>query len=155
MRSLFLLSLAATVLSANMALANNPSNGDDHDRSKNYRMDCRFYDKHEGNGPDNCVSSATYSVHYGRNGIEFKNVRYGVRCDDQTIYNNEGVPFSTNQPDALTEDHIRPITSAVPKTKIFWQGALLTEGTYDADLELDEKILKKGSCDITTVRGRD
>ena len=109
-----------------------------------FRMDCHFQDEHKG-----CVSGATYEVDRRRSEreIELRDVKYGVSCDRQTIFNNEGVAFSTNDPESTIEDHIRPKTSSVPKTVLFWKGALVKEGTYKSHLELEGETLK-GVCDV-------
>lgn len=142
------------------------------DGGQKFRMDCRFYDAEQ----HYCVSSATYIAHcrdnsdgrgedggdggqdggqHGEPGkdckkVDIVKVKYGVLCDRQTVFNNEGVAFSTTEPGSQVEDHIRPITSSVPKTVILWQGALLKEGTYDANLELSTHKITNGSCDITS-----
>lgn len=113
----------------------------------NWRMDCSFHSP-----TTNCVSSATYSYTGNTNPlppeVELTNVSYSVMCDNQVIFSNFGLGFSTNDPDSTGEDHIRPATSSIPKTRIPYARALLHEGTYQSSLEIQTGILH-GSCDIS------
>ncbi len=123
------------------------------------------------NKPKHCVASATYKVKYYRaddydrdhdhdrdidhdhdrnHKYEIKDIHYGVRCDGDTIFSNQGRHFATTDPSNHTvEDHIRPLTSNVPETTLLNAGALVQPGTYEANLYLEQKKFKDGSCEIT------
>ncbi len=103
------------------------------------RTDCRFYgEKHS------CVASATYWV---VNHHEIRDIRYGVSCDRQTIYNDGG----TYMPQEQVSDGIRPRTSAVPRIELMPQFALRNEGTYTSKLETADNQLLNGVCYVNKL----
>jgi hypothetical protein len=112
------------------------------------RMDCRFYgDKKEHDDKRDCIASATYWV---VNKHEIKDIRYGVSCDRQTIYNDGG----TYMPQEQVSDGIRPWTAAVPRVELMPQFALRNPGTYTSKLETANQQLMNGVCYINKLYER-
>src|SRR4051794_31920356 len=124
-------------------------------------MDCRFYDTSHSHEPQHCVSDATYTallpvpIHTPiplpvPTPYTITDIHYGVRCDRETIFANQGITFATTDPVThTTSDHIRPLTSAVPETEILYADALIKAGTYTSNLFLDEKAMTNGTCHIS------
>lgn len=107
------------------------------------RMDCRFYgEKHS------CVAGATYWV---TNHFQIHDIKYGVSCDRQTIYNNGG----TYMPQEQVSDGIRPNTSAVPRVELMPQFALRNDGTYTSKLETEDNQFLNGVCYVNTLYEQD
>ena len=114
----------------------------------NLRMDCRFY----GTGssqPQYCYSSATYSlIGTAPNvSVDETSIHFGVGCDHQTIYNNNG----TALPVDTIVDHFRPTTAATPLVELQEQGDLRNPGSYTAKLEIPSGILLTGHCYVVTA----
>jgi hypothetical protein len=106
-------------------------------------MDCRFYDdKHS------CVAGATYWV---VNHHEIRDIRYGVSCDRQTVYNDGG----TYMPQEQVSDGIRPWTSAVPRVELMPQFSLRNPGTYTSKLETSDNQLMNGACYVNRLYEHD
>ncbi|MFL5814606.1 MAG: hypothetical protein ACJ763_13610 [Bdellovibrionia bacterium] len=110
------------------------------------RMDCRFYGEKREHDKDkrDCVASATYWV---INKHQIKDIRYGVSCDRQTIYNDGG----TYMPQEQVSDGIRPWTAAVPRVELMPQFALRNAGTYTSKLETDDQQLMNGVCYVNKL----
>lgn len=108
-----------------------------------YRMDCRFYGEHS----KFCYSSAIYNV------LDDKivNIKYGVGCDYETIYNDDG----TATPATTAYDSLRPRTAAIPKVEITPQGSLKHPGTYTSRLELSSGVVGNGLCYVSEVLSSD
>lgn len=154
--SLFLLLFSLVSLSAMADTTPPDSNLSEPVNALNFRLDCRFYDTTQHGEPRHCVSDATYTAYFrGPSSYQIGNIHYGVRCDRETIYANQGTVFATTDPVThTTEDHIRPLTSAVPETVLLFADALTRAGTYTANLYLDEKKMTDGSCDVQLLNPR-
>jgi hypothetical protein len=136
----------AAVLSLSIgsfALADSSSPSHENKRELN-RMDCRYY----GEKQHSCTASATYWV---TNGHKISDIRYGVSCDRQTIYNNGG----TYMPQEQVSDGIRPTTAAVPRVELTPQFALRNPGTYTSKLEIGDAQLLNGVCYVNTIYEHD
>ena len=109
------------------------------DHSERLRADCRFY----GGGNLFCYSSIVYRVEDNA----LFDIRYGVGCDRQTLYNDGGTPFAQE----TVSDGIRPRTAATPKVEVIPQNSLRHPGTFTAKLEIEAGKLTDGVCYVTDV----
>ena len=131
MRKLPLLTLAAlatTALTATPSVAGN-----------RLRVDCRFYGEH----PHFCYSSALYEVR----GSEIRDIRFGVGCGFETIFDDGGVA----DPQQTVTDSLRPRNAATPRIEIVPEGSLRQPGTYTAKLEISAGRLTDGTCYVREV----
>lgn len=124
-----------------LAYAAEPGQNNSGSECRSMRMDCRFY----GNDHHSCVASATYFVSGDNQWIS--DIRYGVSCDRQTIYNDGG----TYSPQETVSDSIRPFTSSVPRVELALQNSLRKPGTYTSKLETWDNQFMNGVCYVTTV----
>jgi len=117
-----------------------------HDRPKRceqtMRVDCRYHNVEDIHGIKFCYASAIYSPgEYG-----YENVRLGIGCDSQTIFNDMGRVHTET-----VGERISPVTAASPAVEIFPQGALSQSGTYESVLDLRAGRLT-GTCYVHKVR---
>jgi hypothetical protein len=98
------------------------------------RVDCRFY----STSSHFCYASAVYTA----DGPNLSDIRYGVGCDYETIYDDGG----TSSPQDELSDGIRPATAALPRIEITPKFSLRHPGTYTAKLEIDRGKLTVGTC---------
>jgi hypothetical protein len=132
-----LLILSSLFLSSTISLA---------DPLPQYRVDCRYYGTKD-NHPKFCYASAIYNI----NDNEILNIKYGVGCDYETIYNNGG----TATPQETVSDGIRPKTAATPKIELTPQNSLRNPGTYNSKIELSFEKLLDGVCYVSRVKHPD
>lgn len=117
------------------------SHADEAERPR-FRVDCRFY----GTNPSFCYASAIYSVAHE----SVSDIKYGVGCELQTIYNDSG----TASPQEKVSDGIRPRTAATPKIELVPEQALQRAGTYTSKLEIDAGKLLDGICYVQKLERR-
>lgn len=143
MKKLIYCAAALTLTLGSFAFAADQQQPSPQPSKKLMRMDCRFYgEKHS------CVAGATYWV---TNHYQIHDIKYGVSCDRQTIYNNGG----TYMPQEQVSDGIRPNTSAVPRVELMPQFALRNDGTYTSKLETEDNQLMNGVCYVNTLYEKD
>ncbi len=104
------------------------------ERIPQYRVDCRFYSEDS----KFCYASAIYNIYQN----ELKNIRYGVGCNYETIYNDKGV----STPISTVSDGLRPRTAALPRVEIIPQDSLKHPGTYTSRLEISSGKITDGVC---------
>ncbi|MGZ5280032.1 MAG: hypothetical protein ACXWC9_08825 [Pseudobdellovibrionaceae bacterium] len=106
------------------------------------RVDCRYHNVEDIHGIKFCYASAIYSP--GEHGYE--DVRLGIGCDSQTLFNDMGRVHTET-----VGERISPATAASPAVEIFPQGALSHGGTYESVLDLRSGRLT-GTCYVHKVR---
>jgi hypothetical protein len=114
-----------------------PYDGDQsHCQKKMMRVDCRYHANGDHHSPKFCYASAAYTpTQYG-----YEEVRLGVACDSQTMYNDSG----RVQTETVSE-RISPLTAAFPAIEISPEGALANTGTYESTLDISTGRLP-GTC---------
>lgn len=116
-----------------------------------FRVDCRYHNDEGLNGIEHCYASAIYRARVNTEtadgGIRYSRVKFGVACDEETIYNNSGrVQHET------TSVIISPKTAAFPAMEIEPADALIHYGTYESILDLRDGRLS-GSCYVRSAYG--
>lgn len=128
----------------NWSVLDDPDQDDgkpDHDNSERFRVDCRYHVNGTISGVNFCYASATYRVEEK----EFSNVKLGVGCDGQTIFNDRGrIARET------VGERISPKTAAVPAIEIAPQYSLAKSGTYESTLDLSKGRVA-GTCYVHQI----
>ncbi len=111
-------------------------------QKKMMRVDCRYHVNEDHHSPKFCYASAVYTpTQYG-----YDEVRFGVGCDSQTMYNDSGrVQVET------VSERISPPTAAFPAIELFPEGALANTGTYESTLDISTGRLP-GTCYVHEVQ---
>lgn len=122
-----------------------PGQDEDKDMSKFMRVDCRYHNVEKHPGVDHCYASAIYKP----GDKKYSHVRFGVGCDQQTIYNDTGRVHIEQ-----VGERISPLTAAFPGVEIFPQGALSNPGTYESVLDIRAGRLV-GTCYVHRLGGWD
>lgn len=116
---------------------------DDHDRKKYMRVDCRYHNEEGIPGIGHCYASAIYiPTEHG-----YKNVKLGIGCDYQTIYNDKGRVHTESLGERLS-----PETAAFPAIEISPEGSLASVGTYESVLDTRAGRMA-GQCYVHKVGG--
>lgn len=105
-----------------------------------FRVDCRFHSDVQATGVRFCSASALY----GKCGRELFDLKFGVKCDSETIYSGPAQVESE-----AVADRISPRSAAFPALELP-ADALTTRGTYQSVLDIPAGRLI-GNCYVKPI----
>lgn len=112
----------------------------------NRRMDCRFQNT-ANNSPRFCYVSALYHAQFQGERFRYDNVRFGVGCGSQTIFDDAGVFHSRE----ILGERLLPSGTEAPQIELEERGAPARIGSYAAKLQLPSGELYEGTCYVADI----